>query len=185
LRHALDVELGAGPRADGIAIPLAASRASLDAGDVTAALRPGKYLLTADTPGFTVAPQPLIIGPGREARSPFRVVEYIDGVGQQCSGTWKDGPESVAALIERTRKVGQTLFITVREIPARRRPFGTPEERSLSIAPASTAEQRSLLWRVRRGRRMLLLGCDGVGRWPGGYFTVQIDARRAFKTVKE
>jgi len=39
LLHALDVELGTGPRSDGIGIPLAGARAALDAGDVTAALR--------------------------------------------------------------------------------------------------------------------------------------------------
>jgi hypothetical protein len=39
LLHALESELGAGPRADGIGVAIAAARDALDAGDATAALR--------------------------------------------------------------------------------------------------------------------------------------------------
>ena len=39
LLHALDAELGAGPRPDGIGVPIAAARDALDAGDTTRALR--------------------------------------------------------------------------------------------------------------------------------------------------
>ena len=39
LLHALDNELGNGPRPDGIGIPIAAARDALDAGDTPRALR--------------------------------------------------------------------------------------------------------------------------------------------------
>jgi hypothetical protein len=39
LLHALDAELGAGPRPEGVGIPLDAARAALDAGDIQSALR--------------------------------------------------------------------------------------------------------------------------------------------------
>jgi hypothetical protein len=42
LLHALDAELGSGPRAEGVGVPIAAARAALDAGDVPTALREAK-----------------------------------------------------------------------------------------------------------------------------------------------
>ncbi|MCX7934955.1 MAG: hypothetical protein N3A66_06820, partial [Planctomycetota bacterium] len=76
-----------------------------------AAIRPGRYLVTADVPGFTVVPQNLVIGPGNAARAGFFITEYLDGAGAQCWGNWKNLPESVAALIQRTRKIGHNLFV--------------------------------------------------------------------------
>ncbi len=76
-----------------------------------AAFRPGKYLLTADAPGFTVAPQPLIIGPGFDGRPAFSIVQYIDGAGEHTGGTYRDAPESVANHIAHMRRMGQNLFV--------------------------------------------------------------------------
>jgi hypothetical protein len=78
---------------------------------LTAALRPGKYVLTVDAPGYTVAPQPLVIGPGLPGRPPYSIVQYIDGGGSHTTGSYKDIPESVAAHIKRSRKLNQNLFV--------------------------------------------------------------------------
>ncbi|MFO0841448.1 MAG: PQQ-binding-like beta-propeller repeat protein [Gemmataceae bacterium] len=94
----LTVTAGAEPR------PVALS-ASL-----TAALRPGRYLLTAIAPGMTCVPLPLVIGPG-VTRRPFHLVQYGDyGPLYPSADAW-DAPDVTAAHVARTAKLGMNLIV--------------------------------------------------------------------------
>ncbi|HEX2419704.1 MAG TPA: hypothetical protein VHJ83_16515, partial [Micromonosporaceae bacterium] len=92
-------------------------------GDVTLelSLAPGRYVLDADVPGFTVAPQHLEVGPGGDVGQSFHVVQhgdYYDGfpTDPRSPGTWRpaglaDLPELTAAHLARARRLGITLFV--------------------------------------------------------------------------
>ncbi|MDR3634916.1 MAG: hypothetical protein P4L84_14020 [Isosphaeraceae bacterium] len=77
---------------------------------VTAALRPGHYLVTGDAPGFTVAPQPLVIGPGLHP-SRFSIVQYGDYHDGFPKGDMFDTPEKVAAHLARSRALGVNMYV--------------------------------------------------------------------------
>jgi hypothetical protein len=78
---------------------------------VTAALVPGAYLVTADVPGLTVAPQPIVIGPGLQRPPVFSVVQHGDYAPQFPTGTVFDAPEKVAAHLARARALGVNMFV--------------------------------------------------------------------------
>jgi hypothetical protein len=78
---------------------------------LTAALRPGEYLLTAEAPDFTPAPQPLVIGPGLRRPQAFRIVQHGDYHDPFPKGGALDAPEQVAAHLARSRKLGVNLFV--------------------------------------------------------------------------
>jgi outer membrane protein assembly factor BamB len=82
-------------------------------------LKPGRYLLTADVPGFTVAAQLLDIGPGLSTRPGFRLVQHGDyslgfPAGPRPNGQLPrliDLPETVADHLARARCLGLNLFV--------------------------------------------------------------------------
>jgi len=78
---------------------------------VSAALRPGEYLLSASAPGLTCVPQRFVVGPG--VREPaFLIMQYGD-YGQLFplqASPWS-APDVVAAHLERTRKLGLNLMV--------------------------------------------------------------------------
>jgi len=79
---------------------------------LVSSLLPGRYLLTADAPGFTVVPQTLIIGPGFvQGRPAFSFLYHGNGGGLAIHGDYRDLPEAVVAHVERTRRLGQNLFM--------------------------------------------------------------------------
>jgi len=92
-------------------------------GDATLglSLAPGRYVLDADVPGFTVAPQHQEVGPGGDVGQPFHAVQhgdYYDGfpTDPRSPGTWRpaglaDLPELTAAHLARARRLGITLFV--------------------------------------------------------------------------
>jgi hypothetical protein len=94
--------------------------------DVTARLEPGRYVLDADLPGWTVAPQYLAIGPGLTERPRFHLVQYDDiyAMGfpsdpRRASQSRKlddlplhrDMPEVTEAYVARARTLGLNLFV--------------------------------------------------------------------------
>ena len=78
---------------------------------LTDALRPGEYLLTAEAPGLTPAPQPLVIGPGLRRRPTFHIVQHGDYHDPFPKAAPFDAPEAVAAHLARSRKLGVNLFV--------------------------------------------------------------------------
>src|SRR5262249_22129010 len=78
---------------------------------LTAGLRPGEYFLTADAPGFTVAGQALVIGPGIRRPPAFSIVQHGDYHDAFPKGGQLDTPEAVAAHLARSRKLGVNLFV--------------------------------------------------------------------------
>jgi outer membrane protein assembly factor BamB len=80
---------------------------------LTAALKPGDYVLRVSAPGLSCASQGLKIGPGMSALS-FRTIDYGDysitfptKFGQSI---W-DAPDSAAAHLEWARKLGFNYFV--------------------------------------------------------------------------
>jgi outer membrane protein assembly factor BamB len=78
---------------------------------LTSALRPGSYLLTAEAPGLTPAPQPLIIGPGLGRRPAFQIVQHGDYHDSIPKGGLFDLPERLEDHLARSRKLGVNLFV--------------------------------------------------------------------------
>ena len=78
----------------------------------TSALRPGKYLLTADAPGFTVAPQLLVIGPGLRERPLFSIVQGGDGGGVTADGDAYQAPEELATYISNMQRLGANMIMS-------------------------------------------------------------------------
>ena len=78
---------------------------------VTAALRPGEYLLSVAAPGMTCAPSRLVIGPGMREPS-FFITQYGDygTVYPSQHSPWNE-PDVVAAHLERTRRLGLNLMV--------------------------------------------------------------------------
>ncbi|SHF54158.1 hypothetical protein [Streptoalloteichus hindustanus] len=78
---------------------------------VTEVLRPGRYLLTAEAPGLTVAAQPIEIGSGQPV-SGYRRVWFSDlaqiSPGAVDSG---DAADVVEAHLERVRRQGWTIVV--------------------------------------------------------------------------
>ena len=107
------------PDEDAPGAPLWTSDLSLSAGagkvampaTFTAALRPGRYLLTAAVPGYTVAPQPLVIGPGLRERPAFNVVVHCDDGVPRTEGDYMTAPEGVASHLQRTLRFGENFFM--------------------------------------------------------------------------
>ncbi len=62
-------------------------------------------------PGFTVASQPLIIGPGLREKPIFHVVQGGDGGGIADDSDAYQAPEEVAAYIEQARRIGVNLSL--------------------------------------------------------------------------
>ena len=79
--------------------------------ELTRALRPGRYTVTAEAPGFTSASQALEVGPGIEEPPVFSVVDHGDYVHSLPTGTVFDAPEKVAARLDRARKLGVNMFV--------------------------------------------------------------------------
>jgi outer membrane protein assembly factor BamB len=79
--------------------------------ELTRVLRPGSYLLTADVADFTVAGQPLEIGPGMTPSSNFKILQYGDYESSIVGSTAFDAPEKVAARLDRSRKLGVDMFV--------------------------------------------------------------------------
>lgn len=106
----IDVERKATVAQKAIAVKpnVACTKASIGC---TAELAPGRYLLTADAPGRTVAPQPLVIGPGRPEGQRTHLIQYGDyGATYPEADAW-DLPAVSASHVERARKVGLTMFV--------------------------------------------------------------------------
>ena len=77
---------------------------------LTDRLAPGTYQLVADVPGFTCAAQPIVIGQGMEAASPFRNIVFGDyGPTFPSAGYW-DTPETVSRNLTRMTKLGKNMF---------------------------------------------------------------------------
>ncbi|MCY3024134.1 MAG: hypothetical protein NTW87_34590, partial [Planctomycetota bacterium] len=78
---------------------------------VTAALRPGEYLLSVAAPGMTCTPQRLVVGPGIGEPS-FFITQYGDyGPVFPPQGSHWNAADIVAAHLERTRKLGLNLMV--------------------------------------------------------------------------
>ncbi|HLQ43853.1 MAG TPA: hypothetical protein VK137_03925, partial [Planctomycetaceae bacterium] len=82
---------------------------------ITRTFLPGRYLLTTDAPGFTVAPQHLVIGEGIEAPPKFNLVQHGDysasfPIGPGGKPSPFDGPDLVASHVRATRKLNLNLF---------------------------------------------------------------------------
>jgi outer membrane protein assembly factor BamB len=103
---------GARVLAEGVVRPTPGKPAGLVLpASLTAALRPGRYLLTAEAPHLTAAPQSLVIGPGLRRPPAFRIVGHGDYHDAFPKGGLLDAPEQVAAHLERSRKLGVNLFV--------------------------------------------------------------------------
>ncbi|WP_158896194.1 PQQ-binding-like beta-propeller repeat protein [Amycolatopsis anabasis] len=88
---------------------------------VTGLLKPGRYLLTADTPGFAVAAQPIELGPGRVSGG-HRRVWFADLTAQLYPGELGasnaliksehlDIADVVATHLDRVRRLGWTIVV--------------------------------------------------------------------------
>jgi hypothetical protein len=83
--------------------------------NVTRTLAPGRYVVTADAAGFTVAPQYLVFGEGIETPPKFNLVQYGDySASFPFSASGKpsplDGPELVADHVRAARRLNLNLF---------------------------------------------------------------------------
>jgi outer membrane protein assembly factor BamB len=85
----------------------------------TLQLLPGRYVVDADVPHFTVAPQYLELGPGRGNRADFHIVQHGDysagfPAGPRPNGNLPrlaDAPETVADHLLRCGRLGLNLFV--------------------------------------------------------------------------
>ncbi len=78
---------------------------------LTAQLVPGAYTLAVSAPGLSCTSQPLVIGPGRAAPTPFHLVQYGDyQESYPLADVW-DAPDLVAAHAARTAKLGLNLMV--------------------------------------------------------------------------
>ena len=72
----------------------------------------GRYVLDAEVPGFTVAPQYIELGLGLNPRSKFHIVQHGDySSGFPPSPRFIDIPETTADHVIRSRKLGLNLFV--------------------------------------------------------------------------
>jgi outer membrane protein assembly factor BamB len=78
---------------------------------LTASLRPGRYLLSANAAGLTIASQWLEIGVGLEESARFTIVQHGDYRAGFPTGTVFDAPEKIAAHLEAARKLGLNMFV--------------------------------------------------------------------------
>ncbi len=78
----------------------------------TSQLRPGNYLLTATASGYTIAPQPLLLGPGLPQRPVFSVVQGGDGGGVTTVGTAYEGAEVLVAHMKNMRRLGTNMIMS-------------------------------------------------------------------------
>jgi outer membrane protein assembly factor BamB len=78
---------------------------------LTRALRSGRYWVSARAPGFSVAPQPLEIGPGIEEPPAFSVVQHGDYAASFPTAGLFDTPEKVEAILSRAQKLGINMFV--------------------------------------------------------------------------
>jgi outer membrane protein assembly factor BamB len=78
---------------------------------ITAALRPGEYVLTAAASGLTCVPQRLVVGAALREPS-FFITRYGDygAVYPSHHSPW-NAPDVVAAHLERTRRLGLNLMV--------------------------------------------------------------------------
>lgn len=77
---------------------------------LTAALRPGEYLLSVEAAGLTCVGQPLIIGPGIDT-SPFHTVQYGDYGATYPDGDFWNASDAASAQLDHTRKLGFNLLV--------------------------------------------------------------------------
>ena len=80
-------------------------------GSVTRRLRPGVYTVRAAMQGISVVPQSFVLGAGLQYRSPFDFVQYGDYGFTSPKGLFWETPELVAAHLQRSRKLGVTMFV--------------------------------------------------------------------------
>jgi outer membrane protein assembly factor BamB len=155
--------------------------------ELTRALRPGQYTLTADMPGFTVASQTLEIGPGIEDAPKFSIVGYGDYGPEYPGGTIWDTPENVAAHLGRTRALGVNMYVdrlgstgSIDQIFSAAEPLAKPKgnpgmlpiekatmegpiKQSIAAGGANGIEERAILLSMDAG---LPLGTGGDRRTP-------------------
>ena len=79
--------------------------------EMTRALRPGRYVVSAEAPGFTVASQALEIGPGIAEPPTFSVVDHGDYGRVLPGGTLFDEPDRVAERLDRAKRLGVNMFV--------------------------------------------------------------------------
>ncbi|MEV0383149.1 hypothetical protein [Nonomuraea sp. NPDC050643] len=88
--------------------------------DATAGWDPGRYVLDAQVPGFTVAPQYLDLGPGLAARPAFHLVQHGDYIESFPSDPRRAGahrprfadlPDLTEDHLARAAKLGLNLFV--------------------------------------------------------------------------
>jgi outer membrane protein assembly factor BamB len=103
---------------------------------LSAALRAGEYILTTEAPGFTVAPQTLVIGPGLRRAPAFSIVQHGDYHDGYPKAGPLDTPEKVAAHLLRSRKLGINLFVDRLGSPIG--PLGQVDQ---TLAPANLGER--------------------------------------------
>ncbi|MCP2259294.1 Outer membrane protein assembly factor BamB, contains PQQ-like beta-propeller repeat [Streptoalloteichus tenebrarius] len=78
---------------------------------LTEVLRPGRYLLTAEAPGLTIAPQPLEFGPAQPVSAYRRVwFEDLARIVPTTADLW-NAADTVAAHLERVRRQGWTITV--------------------------------------------------------------------------
>ena len=136
-------------------------------GSLTAALRPGRYLLTTELPGYTVAGQTLDLGPGISTPPAFSIVQHGDYSMGFPTGSYLEAPENVAHHLARSLKLGTNMFVDrlghagaggIGYIDSRHRQRGarrTAEERSPRAGAGEGAVRKpaqAVTRRVRRAR---------------------------------
>ncbi len=81
--------------------------------EVVSALIPGRYKLSTTQPGFTNAGQPLTIGQGMTAASPFRITQHGDygGINSSLKATAWDFADLVADVRSYNRTLGVNQYV--------------------------------------------------------------------------
>jgi len=78
---------------------------------LTAALAPGRYLLTSPMPDVTVAAQPLIIGAGIATPPAFSIVQHGDYSAAFPTGSFLDAPENIFRHLNRASALHTNMFV--------------------------------------------------------------------------
>ncbi len=74
-------------------------------------LAPGNYWVTAKLPGFTIANQPLIIGPGITTAPVFNILQYGDYGASFPGGGIYDAPTNIAANLDNLKKLNYNMYV--------------------------------------------------------------------------
>ena len=78
---------------------------------VTAQLAPGRYELRTSVPGFTCVPQPVRIGAGLAARSPFRVTQHGDYGNFASEGSIWEFADTADSMLNSTQSLGLNQIV--------------------------------------------------------------------------